>query len=571
LLTTFSFPIAAQEASEEAKASQYTPQEQAIFSAVERIAKQRSAMEELDKSYVNAEGEAKESILLQRLDRYRAITAELAEFSGLTQAYRDEGGDPKALLIEYRDRLLSSGRRLRQHIDEYRTRMREQTANRVTTTQAGLQGYINDSRLLDMGYQVLAEYVEVVENVGYSAGPSRDYLVRNLPRRIEALAGQIRLNAEREAQLKKALSARKDDAELQEKLRLTAEKVSFDTDSMRDLLAVAENHNLDVSNYQKLLVKTTGELSTEMLDMNILAELFYEWWIQAKQDAARNLGNFILKTILFLFILAIFKGLAALTRKIIKRSISSASVRLSVLMQEMLLSMVSRIIMLLGFLVALAQIGVSLGPVLAGLGVVGFVIGFALQDTLGNFASGVMILIYRPYDVDDFVEAGGVFGKVRSMNIVSTTILTIDNQTLIIPNSKIWGDVIKNVTAQRVRRVDMTFGIGYGDDIPHTEAVLKDILDKHEKVLSTPEPVIKLHNLGDSSMDFVVRPWVKTEDYWEVYWDVTREVKMRFDAEGISIPFPQRDVHLYRALSKGKVNNDDKNDASEQRQSEVAE
>jgi small conductance mechanosensitive channel len=130
------------------------------------------------------------------------------------------------------------------------------------------------------------------------------------------------------------------------------------------------------------------------------------------------------------------------------------------------------------------------------------------------------------------------------MNLVSTTVHTIDNQTLIIPNNKIWGDVIKNVTAQSERRVDMTFSISYGDDILQAEQVLSAIMDEHEKILSKPKPTVKLHKLGESSVDFVVRPWVKTDDYWDVYWDITREVKMRFDRESISIPYPQRDVHL---------------------------
>ena len=156
-----------------------------------------------------------------------------------------------------------------------------------------------------------------------------------------------------------------------------------------------------------------------------------------------------------------------------------------------------------------------------------------------------MILIYRPYDVDDFVEVTGASGLVKRMNLVSTTILTFDNQTLVVPNSKIWGDVIKNVTAQKERRVDLVFGIGYDDDIELAEKVLAEIISAHEKVLSDPEPMIKLHTLADSSVNFVVRPWTKTENYWDVYWDLTREVKLRFDREGISIPFPQRDVHLY--------------------------
>ena len=145
------------------------------------------------------------------------------------------------------------------------------------------------------------------------------------------------------------------------------------------------------------------------------------------------------------------------------------------------------------------------------------------------------------------MEVAGVAGKVKHMSIVNTTILTFDNQTLILPNSKIWGDVIKNITAQTMRRVDMTFGIGYDDDIPKAEQVLHEIVTGHDKVLQTPEPVIRLHTLGESSVDFIVRPWVNTEDYWIVYWDITREVKMRFDTDGISIPYPQRDVHIHQS------------------------
>jgi small conductance mechanosensitive channel len=211
----------------------------------------------------------------------------------------------------------------------------------------------------------------------------------------------------------------------------------------------------------------------------------------------------------------------------------------------MLISWTSKLVMLFGILLALSQLGISLGPLLAGLGVAGFIVGFALQDTLGNFAAGVMILMYRPYDVGDWVDLGGFFGSVHKMNLVSTTLLTLDNQTYVVPNSKIWGDVIKNVTAQKTRRVDMVFGISYSDDIPKAETILMDILKSHQKILDTPEPQVHLHTLGESSVDFVVRPWVNVDDYWDVYWDVTRTVKLRFDEEGVSIPFPQRDVHVY--------------------------
>jgi small conductance mechanosensitive channel len=231
---------------------------------------------------------------------------------------------------------------------------------------------------------------------------------------------------------------------------------------------------------------------------------------------------------------------------LITRGLEKSKLQVSHLFREFAISTSKKIVMLLGILVALSQLGIDIGPMLAGLGVAGFVIGFALKDTLSNFASGMMILVYRPFDVGDAVEVDGVVGKVKAMTLVSTTVLTFDNQQLMIPNNNIWGNTIKNITARKVRRVDMTFGIGYGDDIEKAEAILWRVVKEHPLVLEEPEPVIKVSALGASSVDFVVRPWSNTADYWDVYWDITRSVKMEFDRAGVSIPFPQNDVHLYR-------------------------
>ena len=162
---------------------------------------------------------------------------------------------------------------------------------------------------------------------------------------------------------------------------------------------------------------------------------------------------------------------------------------------------------------------------------------------MSNFASGMMILIYRPFDVGDFVEAGGVQGRVDRMSLVNTTFKTLDNQVLVVPNNLIWQTVITNLTAQTTRRVDLTFGIAYEDDIDKAKAILKDVVDDYPTILDDPEPNIRVHALGESSVDLILRPWVKTDDYWDTYWDLTEIVKKRFDEEGITIPFPQRTVH----------------------------
>jgi small conductance mechanosensitive channel len=231
----------------------------------------------------------------------------------------------------------------------------------------------------------------------------------------------------------------------------------------------------------------------------------------------------------------------------INRGLDTSRVQVSHLLRRMLVSSGRNLVVLIGVLIALSQIGISLGPLLAGLGIAGFIVGFAMQDALSNFASGMLILFYRPFDVGDTVEAGGVRGTVRSMSLVNTTIMTFDNQSLVIPNNLVWSTVIKNVTAQRTRRVDLTFGISYGDDIKKAERVFLEIISEHELVLESPEPMVRVNELGESSVNFIVRPWVKTADYWSVYWDITRSVKLRLDEEGISIPFPQRDVHVHES------------------------
>jgi small conductance mechanosensitive channel len=300
----------------------------------------------------------------------------------------------------------------------------------------------------------------------------------------------------------------------------------------------------DVEEYEKYVAAVSG-LGVDIQDVNAFRIIVWGW-LKSPTGGLRWLKNivFFLLTLLVSYILAHFLG------KITMRTVT-ASKRFSDLMKNFFVSLVRKIVMLIGIIVALSMLEVQITPFIATLGVAGFILGFALQGTLSNFASGLMILIYRPYDVGHIIEVAGMKGKVDSMNLVSTTIKTFDNQIVVIPNGKIWGGVITNITGSDTRRVDMTFGISYSDDIAKAAKILEDIVSKHELVLKDPEPVVRLHELGDSSVNFVCRPWAKTPDYWTVYWDVTRSVKERFDAEGVSIPFPQRDVHIYQT-NKGK-------------------
>ena len=342
-----------------------------------------------------------------------------------------------------------------------------------------------------------------------------------------------------------SVSAVPDDKESKAMLTVSKKRVHELADKLNELLVMMDDLGMDTSEYQSLVISATGQITTDLFDFGVVVKLLKEW-SQSLLDATLEGGpDLIFKLLLLIIIIYVFFKIANLTQRVIEKALIESHLQLSELLRRMVISIVRNVIIVVGVLIALSQIGISLGPLLAGLGVVGFIIGFALQDSLSNFAAGMMILIYRPFDVGDLIDAGGISGKVSHMSLVNTTILTLDNQTILIPNNKIWGDVIKNVTAQTIRRVDMMFGISYSDDIPKTERILQEIIDSHEKTLAEPEPTIRLHELADSSVNFVVRPWVNKDDYWDVYWDITRSVKIRFDEEGISIPFPQRDVHVY--------------------------
>jgi small conductance mechanosensitive channel len=195
--------------------------------------------------------------------------------------------------------------------------------------------------------------------------------------------------------------------------------------------------------------------------------------------------------------------------------------------------------------VALTFLGVPSASMVAVLGAAGLAIALSLQGSLSNLASGVLLSVFRPFRVGDAIDVGGDVGVVDEMHILFTRMHTFDNRGMVIPNSKVLGSTIINMAACDTRRIDLTFGIGYNDDIDKAKAILKEIVESDERILKDPAPVIGLAELGDSSVNFWVRPWVQRTDYLDVMFDLNETVKKRFDAEGISIPFPQRDVHLY--------------------------
>ena len=196
---------------------------------------------------------------------------------------------------------------------------------------------------------------------------------------------------------------------------------------------------------------------------------------------------------------------------------------------------------------AIGQLGIQTASFIGIFAAAGLAVGLALQGSLSNFAAGVLIVLFRPYRVGDFVEAAGIAGSVEQVQILTTVLKTPDNKQIIVPNSQIMDSIITNYSANDTRRVDMTFGVSYDDDLDKVRAAIEELVSADDRILEEPACQIAVHTLADSSVNFIVRPWVKTADYWAVHFDLTERVKKRFDELGISIPFPQQDVHLYKA------------------------
>lgn len=245
-------------------------------------------------------------------------------------------------------------------------------------------------------------------------------------------------------------------------------------------------------------------------------------------------------------VLALFAGWVAV--RILVRIADRALVRARIdpTLTRFLSNVLRMGLLTLVVLMALQMVGVETTSFVAILGAAGFAVGFALKDSLGNFASGVLIMIFRPFRVGDAIEAAGTAGTVEEVGVFATVIKTADNKQVIVSNTAITSGNITNVSAYPTRRVDMLFGISYADDIDQARAILEDILDKDERVLEEPAPVIAVHELGESGVNLICRPWTANAEYWNVYWSTCEAVKKRFDAAGITIPFPQRDVHLHQ-------------------------
>ena len=248
-----------------------------------------------------------------------------------------------------------------------------------------------------------------------------------------------------------------------------------------------------------------------------------------------------IKIIGAIIILIIGRIAAGIGRKIVRQILEKSKTDKAIV--SFVGSMAYFLILIFAVLAALAKFGIQTASFVAILGAAGFAIGFALQGSLANFAAGVLILVLRPFKVGDFIEGAGVAGTVKDIQLFTTVLATPDNIKIMVPNGKLFGDTIKNISAFDTRRVDLVIGIGYTSDIQKAYDVMMSLVKEDTRILSDPPVKIAVSELADSSVNFVVRPWVKRQDYWGVKFDLTRKIKEAFDENGIEIPFPQRVVH----------------------------
>jgi small conductance mechanosensitive channel len=277
-----------------------------------------------------------------------------------------------------------------------------------------------------------------------------------------------------------------------------------------------------------------------------LPNLGFDWneaWIMVKTTGV----DFIINVIVAILIFYIGKWVVNLIVEGMLKAMRKSDMDRT--LRRFVANLARMLLMLFVIIAAINQLGIQTASLIALVGAAGLAVGLALQGSLANFASGVLIVLFRPYKVGDFIEGGGISGSVEEVQILTTVLKTGDNKRVIIPNSQIMGSTITNYSANDTRRVDLVVGVSYDDDLDQVRSELEKLVGADERILDEPAVTIAVSELADSSVNFVLRPWVKTADYWGVYFGLTESIKKRFDEVGISFPFPQQDVHLHNASS----------------------
>ena len=458
------------------------PKAERLLEDIERL---RLEYRVLEKEETKHEGEEQTLIVLEMRRKVFELMRTVNELVAEVVRQKEEGVKRPSGLKQTRKLLLDMDRTIPAYIDKL-----EMQADMIRTALAEAPQESHDDlviqiqevdEILDDAYPFFFEYLEHRESLGLQGGNGRSRLKQRARARASMLAGRLDLVSARRREVREEAERSPDDAAFQAEIGEADEALDDVASSLWAICDVMDDLGLDTAEYRQVLIRATGEITGDVLDVDVAIGLFDEA-VDALSDWLERRGPMILARVtLFFAILVLFWMLARVTRWLVSRLTARAE-HVTELSRRILVGVASRTVLALGVFIALAQVGVDVTALLAGLGIVGFIVGFALQTTLGNFASGAMILLYRPFDVGDVIEAGGVFGTVDGMSLVSTTILTFDNQTMVVPNSKIWGDVIRNVMARDIRRVDLEFGFSHAVDVARAEKVLASILSEHPQI-----------------------------------------------------------------------------------------
>jgi small conductance mechanosensitive channel len=512
---------------------------------IEALEKERSTFEKLNRQIEAASGDNKVALELQFQQKALRTLELIFELSDILKKQIDKKLDTTELRDTVASYIMFSSNALDIIMD---AELDEHVSKRSETVDLAGFGLIeferliaNDLEWIETLFKKKIRIIRELEHLDINPENHRENLLNRLVPFADNLSSQIQLIVKAEESLSLSIGDSSPSDELRAELLGLKTRETSTVGALSAIVIMLDENEVDSTRYRQLLLQT-GEISTDLFNPRIVMGIVEKRFANLMESTRDNAGYIVTQTILFLAILGSFKLIARFTTYLMRRSFDTRRMETSKLMQEMLLSLSNRGIMIFGFLIALSQLGVEITAFLTGIGIAGFIVGFALQDSLANFAAGIMILGYRPFDVDDVIEAGNVVGTVSKMSLVSTTILTFDNQTLIVPNNKIWGDVIKNISLQDNRRIDMEFRVDYSEDIEQVKAMITTIIDAHEKILQEPSPTVEMNELSPYAMIFVVRPWVERGDYWSTKWVLMKAIKEKLDSENVRIPVLNQSV-----------------------------
>jgi small conductance mechanosensitive channel len=500
---------------------------------------------ELEASILDASGENREVLELERQRQALKILNHLFELTENLHQQTALGNDTDAFRKTIVSYLLRTSSSLDEYIDK---EMDDLVVHRSGVSELkGVQliGFerriANDLKWVQELLSAKSDTIEELKVLDIPVQTHRENLTQRLKALIAKLSGELRLVSGQLATINESASVEPLTSGSKSELQALEirQRAIFQTSSL--VLGMLDENGVDTAEFRQLLLESGG-VSADIFNPRIMLTLLTNQADLLLDGLKTNAGSFLTHLVIFIFILTAFNLIAKVVSYMITRGFESNRAGVSHLMQDMLLALSSRGIMLLGLLVALGQMGFEITALLTGLGIAGFIVGFALQDSLANFVAGLMILAYRPYDVGDVIESCGVIGKVSKMSLVSTTILTFDNQTLIVPNNKIWGDVIKNITLQKNRRIDLEFNIGLDEDVEKAKTVIREYIESHGQILRDPVPSIEFDRITTYSLVIIVRPWVERSEYWAIRWEILQQIKERLDQAGIKRPVVSQSI-----------------------------